>query len=180
MALKNIAIPDSVTIIEDYAFSGCEGLDAVLIGKNVETIENSAFRHCPNITDVYYPGTEAEWNEITIGKYNECITNATIHFNTSAIPDSQKTSTTYRFDEEGDLSLTIKLPQITVTDDTLLAIISFDGNLMKSVNFITGNNIDGDVQTTIPYCYMDNIKIFVLESDDNLKPLTATESIEIE
>lgn len=50
------------------------------IPTSVTSIEHDAFYNCDNLTDVYYDGTEKEWNAITIGAYNECLTNATIHF----------------------------------------------------------------------------------------------------
>ena len=48
-------IPDSVTIIGDYAFSGCESL-----------------------ADVYFSGTEASWNTIVIGLGNDALKNADV------------------------------------------------------------------------------------------------------
>ena len=48
--LKSIIIPDSVTIIGDYAFSGCsDSLSAVVIGNGVTTIGNYAFKGCRSL-----------------------------------------------------------------------------------------------------------------------------------
>ena len=44
-------------------------------------IDSSAFKGCDILTDVYYTGTEAEWDAIEIAANNDSLNNATIHFN---------------------------------------------------------------------------------------------------
>ena len=101
--LRSITIPDSVTSIGRSAFDGCTGLTSVTIGKGVTSIGRSAFVGCTGLTsvtigkgvtsigdlafygcdaiaDVYYSGSESEWNEISIEECNICLTNATIHY----------------------------------------------------------------------------------------------------
>ena len=103
-SLKSITIPDSVTRIDKNAFSRCTSLTSVTIGKGVTSIGESAFSGCESLTkatipdsvtyidfyafsgctslkDVYYTGTAAEWKAISIKKYNDPLTNATIHYN---------------------------------------------------------------------------------------------------
>ena len=80
--LKSVNIPDSVTTIENYAFNGCDNLVSVTIGCGINKIGSGSFKDCDDLTDVYYSGTELQWNKITIGPYNEDLTNATIHYNT--------------------------------------------------------------------------------------------------
>ena len=45
-------IPDSVTMIGNYAFSGCRSLTSVTIGDSVTTIGGSAFHSCYSLTSV--------------------------------------------------------------------------------------------------------------------------------
>ncbi len=82
-SLTSIIIPDSVTSIGYYAFYGCTGLTSITIPDSVTSIGNYAFFDCTSLTDVYYTGTEEQWNAITIKDYNESLTNATIHYNYS-------------------------------------------------------------------------------------------------
>ncbi len=74
-------IPDSVLSIGDQAFNLCDNLTSITIPDSVTSIDYLAFRSCTSLVDVYYSGTEAQWNEIDIGEYNEDLLNAKIHYN---------------------------------------------------------------------------------------------------
>ena len=80
ISLTSVTIPDSVTSIGDYAFSDCTDLTSVTIPDSVTSIGDGAFSCCYSLKDVYYTGTEDEWNRISIGTDNEYLTNATIHY----------------------------------------------------------------------------------------------------
>ena len=80
-SLLNISIPDSVTSIDGQAFAWCYDLKSVTIGKGVKNIEQSAFLYCDDLTDVYFTGSETDWNAITIEELeNVDFLNAAIHF----------------------------------------------------------------------------------------------------
>lgn len=74
--LKSITIPDSVSSIGDYAFGECENLRNITIPAGIKNIGNMAFSYCINLSEVNYKGTEEQWNNIAIGRYNENLTNA--------------------------------------------------------------------------------------------------------
>ena len=95
--LKSIEIPDGITYIGNEAFERCEVLETVVIPEGVEAIGESAFEACyglksveipssvtiigewafytadatfgeyNNLTDIYYRGSEEEWNKIICG-----------------------------------------------------------------------------------------------------------------
>jgi hypothetical protein len=79
-SLTSITIPDSVTSISDSAFSDCRSLTSVTIPNSVTSIGYYAFFGCTSLTDVYYTGTEAQWNRISITNNDYYLKNATIHY----------------------------------------------------------------------------------------------------
>ena len=83
-------VPSSVTLIDSYAFFGCSSLTNVTISNSVKTIEDHAFLRVNSLKDVYYTGSEEEWKKISICTYNEPLTNATIHYN-STLPEQPET-----------------------------------------------------------------------------------------
>jgi len=52
-----------------------------VIGDSVTSIGDGAFFGCSTLKDVYYTGSEEEWEEISIGSNYNKLTNATIHYN---------------------------------------------------------------------------------------------------
>lgn len=63
-SLASITIPDSVTDIDDDAFSGCTSLSSVTISNGVTFIGDGVFNYCTNLANIYYAGTEEQWNAI--------------------------------------------------------------------------------------------------------------------
>ena len=55
--LTSITIPDSVTTISGYAFNGCTGLTSITIGNSVTSIDNYAFNGCTGLTSVTIPNS---------------------------------------------------------------------------------------------------------------------------
>ena len=78
--LKSIAIPNSVTNIESATFIRCNSLISITIPNSVASIGYRAFYNCNSLTDVYYSGSEQEWNNIAMDDGNDYLKNATIHF----------------------------------------------------------------------------------------------------
>ena len=55
--IKDLTIPDNVTKIGAYAFSGCSSLTSVTIPSGVKTIETGTFRNCTSLTSVTIPSS---------------------------------------------------------------------------------------------------------------------------
>ncbi len=79
-SLRNIEIPEGVTSIGEYAFNYCDALASVTIPASVTYIGSQAFGDCLSLADVYFVGTQEQWNEISISDGNEHLANATIYF----------------------------------------------------------------------------------------------------
>ena len=81
--LSEISIPEGVTEIGRHAFEHCEGLSVISIPGSLKEIGYDAFNHCESLDDVYYGGTEEQWEELkaSCSKGNEALfEGAKVHF----------------------------------------------------------------------------------------------------
>ena len=79
-SLQSVIIGNGVTSIGDYAFSMCS-INSVTIGYSVTSIGYAAFECYVYLLNVYYRGTEEQWNSIFIDKWNTPLTSGIIHYN---------------------------------------------------------------------------------------------------
>lgn len=79
-ALTDIVLPESLTSISSFTFFECNNLTSITIPNTVTSIDYNAFDRCTSLSDVYYGGTEAQWNTVTINLPNDYLLNATMHF----------------------------------------------------------------------------------------------------
>lgn len=77
--MESVIIDEGITDIESGAFE-CNKLNSITIPTSITHIGRWAFGECDSLADVYYNGTEEQWNKISIGEANEPLLNATIHF----------------------------------------------------------------------------------------------------
>ena len=80
-SLTSIVLPEGVTTIGNSAFDACYKLVSITIPRSMKTIGKKAFYTCIDLEDVYYFGTEEEWNSITLLENNNSLSYATIHYN---------------------------------------------------------------------------------------------------
>ncbi len=99
--------PESLSVIEENAFTQCVSIHTVSINKNIQHIDYAAFLGDSNITDVYYAGTETEWNSmVQIDRSsNSDLLSADMHF-ASTMP-AEKTNGVYSYVIKDDGSATI-------------------------------------------------------------------------
>ena len=81
-ACDNSQIPadGSVTTIGSYAFYHCSWLTSVFIPVSVTYVGFWAFYGCGNLAEVYYEGSEEQWNNIYFDRSKNSIDNATINY----------------------------------------------------------------------------------------------------
>ncbi len=81
--LQSIVIPYGVVSLGHNVFKGCSRMRSVTIPSTVTSIGSNVFGNCNAIKDVYYSGTEEQWEELKAGNvydYDE-LDNATVHYN---------------------------------------------------------------------------------------------------
>jgi hypothetical protein len=79
--LTHMTVPAGVTYIDMCTFYDCASLTSVCIPLGVSTIDVSAFYQCQAMTDLYYGGSESDWDEVQIGSGNEYLINTGRHYN---------------------------------------------------------------------------------------------------
>lgn len=78
-ALRNASISKAVTQISEDTFSGCTALARVDISKRLKQVGARAFSGCAQLKDIYYSGTQAQWDALPIGAENNALKSAQIH-----------------------------------------------------------------------------------------------------
>ena len=160
--LTSIIIPDSVTTIDDSAFYGCSNLTSVMIPKSVTSIGDCVVSsdRLNGLTDIYYEGTEDEWNQISIE--SSISPDITIHYNsepitttttvTTSSPSTTTTTTTTKpvYDNiYGDINLDsiVDLTDAIMLNKQLAGVIIFTSAQQKNADCYRDGSID-DQDTT--------------------------------
>ena len=116
-SLNSVTILDGVPFIQNRLFSGAPSIVSVAIPTSVKGIGVAAFYKLENLKDIYYSGTKEQWNTININpEANECLFNATIHYNAKPT-----TTTTKKTPVGGTTTATGKTTQtvnVPVSGDT--------------------------------------------------------------
>ena len=88
-SLTSVTILEGVTRIGDSAFQGCSSLTGVTIPEGVTSIGSYAFYGCGKLRHVYYGGSDLQWKEIQIESGNWSLTDATIHYGSTHIHNTE-------------------------------------------------------------------------------------------
>lgn len=76
----DITFGDGVEKIPAYLFNNQPYVKTVTLTNSVKTIGRYAFQDSTGLTDIYFYGTEEEWNSIRIRDYNNCLYDSDIHY----------------------------------------------------------------------------------------------------
>lgn len=161
-SLTSIIISNSVTTIDDSAFYGCSNLTSVMIPKSVTSIEDCVVSsdRLNGLTDIYYEGTEDEWNQISIE--SSISPDITIHYNsepitttttvTTSSPSTTTTTTTTKpvYDNiYGDINLdgVVDLTDAIMLNKQVAGVIMFTSVQQKNADCYRDGSID-DKDTT--------------------------------
>ncbi len=67
--IEKIKVPESVTVIEDFAFENCSDLNEVTLPASLSKIGDKAFYKCEALKNIYFSGTKEEWDSVEKGEY---------------------------------------------------------------------------------------------------------------
>ncbi len=79
--LTEVTLAEGMEEVANSLLQDCTALEIVTIPAAVTSIGDYAFNNCTALNSVIYPGSEDEWNRITIGEANESLGNAVFYFN---------------------------------------------------------------------------------------------------
>jgi hypothetical protein len=69
--LRTIVLPDSLTTLDDSAFSTCQDLTSVIFGKGLQTIPETCFAQCTSLTNVEF-GVDSAVETIETRAFQGC------------------------------------------------------------------------------------------------------------
>ena len=85
-SLTSVEIPNSVTSIGSDAFSGCTTLKSMVLSKAITRSSfDNVFDNCTSLEDIYYLGTEKEWNKL-YSSGSEIVNSSTIYYYSETEP----------------------------------------------------------------------------------------------
>ncbi len=155
--IKSVIIPENIKKIDESAFGQNTGLESVTFLSEELDIEYAAFDAVPNLRDVFYAGTEEDWNQkVNIDSGIDQLSSAKIHFNYSDFSD--KTDPVLYGDINGD-------DQIDITDLLKLSLFllkdtAFNETSLTAADVSGDGNVDiADLAVMKQYICKDNIKL---------------------
>ena len=140
--LTEIEIPESLTGISAGLFLEDSGLRRVALPKGLKGVAANAFDGCRNIQEVFYAGSEAEWNALPIATGNDPLKNATIYFNSTL--DDYYCRITVVASEGGRISVSANTAK--AGDTVAVTATPYRGYVMSAI-YVDGAEISGDTFT---------------------------------
>lgn len=74
--IQTITLPETLETVAEEAFNWCSSIENLIIGRNLQEIALSAFGKCYAIRNVYYTGTQEEFQAVSIAEGNSKLTDA--------------------------------------------------------------------------------------------------------
>ncbi len=150
--LENVTLSDGLEIVNEAVFMDCEGLTSITIPASVTTIDLFGFYRCKNLKDVYYGGTQDQWENITIlgeeglensdGEQYRYFLNAAVYYTYDPAAEATAGTNCYMTLEEALFAAqagdTVKLLQDVQMDEIILTdgvIIDLNGYTLTTEAF---------------------------------------------
>lgn len=146
--LAFIHIPQSVNSIDTAAFAECTNIKYAYLPTTITALYNDTFSYCSQLSDIYYSGTEDEYNETTIS--NAVNSDVTIHYNSRIV--------TYDYATNGGNSSTVEYNIVTSGENADLSPTA----TKTGYNFV-GWNTDPNAKTALSsYTVTDDVTLYAI------------------
>ncbi len=167
--LREITIPAGAVSIGSEAFYSCDNLVRISLPDSITSIGEMAFTECTALTDVYYAGTEEDWNLITFDYGNSSLTDATIHYN-SSMPTPAIVGAT--------VTVADSVVEITVETENILTSCYIFAAGYKSDGSISGISEVTEGKAELPQD-TQTVKVFIWDGKDGLTPMCESARIDL-
>lgn len=74
-----VTVREGTTVIAETAFCYCDAMTALTLPASLRAVSANAVAPCAALRDVYYSGTQEQWDAIELGDGNEALQRATLH-----------------------------------------------------------------------------------------------------
>lgn len=154
--ITSVRINEGITKVGIGAFSGMTEVSEITIFDTLTEISKNAFENCEALTDIYYSGTQDEWNGIRVNVGNDPLTNARLHL----LNDDRIAQVIYT---EGNNTLTFLYgPGLRVGDN-------YNGQTVTAV-FIDFSQVDSHDAWNNSFYFLNVKHISIDSSFENYQP----------
>ncbi len=140
--VETLEIPEGVTVIRQGLFRNAACIRRVALPKSLKGVLANAFYGCKKIQEVFYAGSEAEWNALPIATGNDPLKNATIYFNSTI--DDYYCRITVVASEGGRVAVSANTAK--AGDTVTVTATPYRGYVMSAI-YVDGAEISGDTFT---------------------------------
>lgn len=164
--LTSIIIPDGVLRIGESSFFKCSSLKDITIPNSVLIIDTDAFKDCAKLKQVYYIGSEDDWNNEVIGNGKYVLTNVGI---TCLSGISAKRSADGK-------SIVVK--PINIADGKTVILVLYDGDKIVEMQQSSEYSETKREITFTPTEHYTRAKVMIWNSFNEMSPVCDFKSIE--
>ena len=140
--VETLEIPEGVTMIRQGLFRNAACIRRVALPKSLKGVLANAFYGCKKIQEVFYAGSEAEWNALPIATGNDPLKNATIYFNSTI--DDYYCRITVEVSEGGRVAVSANT--VKTGDTVTVTATPYRGYALSAI-YVDGAEISGDTFT---------------------------------
>lgn len=129
--VTEVVVPDSVKRFGSSVFYACAGLKSVTLPcpeneRSKFYIYSGTFAHCDSLTDVYFAGSQRQWDEwVTIYDNNDPLKNATLHC--AVVDGTLESDSGVTVDWSLDRATgTVSVPAETIPQEHRVMVVEYD------------------------------------------------------